>query len=74
MSGTKIPKQINVAKLKQPDVCQELSDAFDNMHFDGTWENFKEQVCRTGLNILGKEVKKHRKWFDENDENICKLR
>jgi hypothetical protein len=73
MEGVKVPKRINVSKLNQPDVCKILCDTFENLHFDGSWENFKNQVYTTGVEVLGLNQKKHRDWFDENDVAIKQL-
>ena len=73
MEGVKVPKRINVTKLNQPDVCQQLPDTLDHLKFDGTWENFKDQVYSTGVEVLGMNQRKHRDWFDENDVEINQL-
>ena len=73
MEGVKVPKRINVSKLNRPDVCQQLSDTFDHLSFDGTWENFKGQVYSIGVEVLGLNQRKHRDWFDENDAEIGQL-
>ena len=52
MEGAKVPKRINVTKLNQPDICQHLSDTLDHLNIDGTWENFKDQVYSTGVEVL----------------------
>ena len=60
MEGVKVLKRINVSKLNQRDVCRNLCDTFENLNFDGTSENFKNQVYATGVEVLGLNQKKHR--------------
>ena len=45
----------------------------DNVIFDGTWENFKEQVYSVGVEVLGYKGKNHKDWFDDNDAAIKQL-
>ena len=53
LEGVKVPKRINVAKLKSPDIRRAMTAKLDCLDFDGTWENFKDQVYSTGLEELG---------------------
>ena len=62
-----------MSKLNQHDVCRKLCDTFENLNFDGTWENFRNQVYATGVEVLGLNQKKHKNWFDENDDAIKQL-
>lgn len=66
MSGVKVPKCIDVSKLKLPDGHETLIEKLDRLVFDGTWENFKDQVYSVGAKVLGFRVKNHKVWFDEN--------
>lgn len=54
MARIKIPKCMNVKKMKQLGVHQQLSDALNKTNFDGSWDNFKDQVHITGTDILTK--------------------
>ena len=60
------PKRINVAKLAQPGLSEDLREKLDSLVFDDSWESFREQVYNTGVQILGFRMKRHRDWFDEN--------
>ena len=71
--GVKIPKSINVSKLKDPVIRETVSAKLDSLVFDGTWKNFKDQVYSTGLEELGLKQKQHKDWFDDNDTNINAL-
>ena len=73
MTGVRVPKRINVAKLEHPDTRETLSNAFDILRFDGLWGNFRKQVYSVGVDVLGLTRKQHRDWFDENDQNISQL-
>lgn len=39
-----VPKRINVARVSQSGMFQQLSDAFSNVTFSGSWGNFKDQA------------------------------
>ena len=73
ITGVQVPRHINVAKVDHPGTRKSLSEAFDSLHFDGLWANFKEQVHSVGVDILGLGHKKHRDWFDENDHENNQL-
>ena len=72
-TGVKVPKRIDVSKLQNKEVRETLSNTFDNIIFDGTWEHFKTQVYTVGVDVLGLKKSKHRDWFDENDAAITKI-
>ena len=72
-TGVKVPKRIDVSKLHNLEVCEALSNTFENTVFDGTWEQFKAQVYKVGVDVLGLKKTKHRDWFDDNDAAITKL-
>ena len=71
-TGVKIPKRIDVSKLQNEEVRETLRNTFDNIVFDGTWEQFKTQVYTVGVDVLGLKNSKHRDWFYENDAAITK--
>ena len=74
MNGLKAPTRIDVAKLAQPDIREAVSSKFADLNFDGTWENFRDQVYSLGVELLGfRKKKQHRDWFDDNDANIGQL-
>ena len=58
---------------KNEEVRETLRNTFDNIIFDGTWEQFKTQVYTVGVDVLGLKKSKHRDWVDENDAAITKL-
>ena len=73
MSDVKVPKPIDVAKLKDPDVKKELSDAFDSLSFDDcSWESFK-MVFNTGVDVLDLKKTKHGDWFNDISVEISSL-
>ena len=73
MSGVKVPKRINVGKLKQPVICETVREKLDSLDFDGSWENFKENVYEVGVEILGFKSRIHKDWFDDNNPAIDEL-
>ena len=72
-NGVKVPKRINVLRLKQKDTCKAFSDKMDTVIFDGTWDDFKNQVYQVGVDLLGYVEKHHSDWFDDNDNAIKEL-
>lgn len=73
MSGVKVPKRLDVSKLKCEAVRKSLQEKLNETHFDGTWEQFKTTVYDTGLAVVGTKENKHRDWFDENNVLINNL-
>ena len=74
-NGVKIPKRVNVSKLNNPipPIREQLSQAFDIVAFDGSWENFKSVSYTVSTDILGFKQKQHKDWFDNNDPEIDRL-
>ena len=73
LEGVKVPKCIDVAKLKSQDIRRTVTAKLDCLYFDGTWENFKDQVYSTGLEELCLKQRHHKDWFNDNDANINAL-
>ena len=73
MAGVQVPKHIDVGKLKQPEIHRAVKEKLDTLEFDGTWEDFKDQVYSVGADLLGYRQRAHREWFDENDQHINSL-
>lgn len=78
----KTNKRLNVTKLEQHSVRQNLSEDLDsklsqlNLFSNGVeeaWAAFRDTVFNTALTHLGQNMRKHQDWFDENDEVIQKL-
>ena len=61
-NGVKVPKRIDVTKLKNPDVCKSLSEAYDSVEFDGTLEQFKSTAYKIVVDTLGLKKRRHRDW------------
>ena len=70
MGGVKVPKRIDVSKLKQTDICTTVTERLNELDYDGSWENFRDQVYSVGADVLGFKTRKHRDWFDENCTHI----
>ena len=73
-NGVKIPKRINVAKLKNPDIKSSLMAAFDQVDFTSLdWDGVRDVIYGKGVEILGLKSTKHRDWFDENADEVNSL-
>lgn len=42
-----------VSKLCDPNLCEDLENAFENPVFDCTWNQFRETIYNTSAQILG---------------------
>ena len=71
--GTKLPKRLNVAGLKNAAVKEKLVREMENISNENSWENFKVSVYSACERILGFRKRKNRDWFDENDVTIQSL-
>ena len=79
LQGKKLPKRLNVSKLKQDskrqafinDICSRL-DVMELRSDDKeeNWTVFRDTVHASAMDSLGPVSRKHRDWFDENDEEI----
>ena len=77
--GKKVPKRLDVSKLKQDskrqafinDICSRL-DAMELRSNDPeeNWTIFRDTVHSSTADSLGPVSRKHQDWFDENDEDI----
>ena len=73
-SGVKVPKRIDVSKLKSPAVKERLATAFNSLDLTNrSWDEFKEIVYAQGSEVLGLRTIKHRDWFDDNSAEINQL-
>ena len=73
-SGVKVPKRIDVSKLKSPAVKERLATAFNSLDLTNrSWDEFKEIVYAQGSEVLGLRTIKHRDWFDDNSAEITQL-
>ena len=73
MAGVRVPKRIDVSKLKDPVICMALNEKLSTVEFDDTWETFKDQVYTSVVEILSLKKSVHRDWFDDNDQEIKAL-
>ena len=77
--GKKVPKKLDVSKLKQDskrqafvnDLCSHL-DALEHSSEDVNkrWTVFRDTVHSSAMNSLGPVSCKHQDWFDENAKEI----
>ena len=77
--GKKVPKKLDVSKLKQDskrqafvnDLCSRL-DALEHSSedVDESWTVFRDTVRSSAMDSLGPVSCKHQDWFDENDKEI----
>lgn len=69
-------KKLDLEKLKVPAVCQAFQQTMDEvLAADDTveWSGFKHAVYNTAANVLGFRQKQHQDWFDDQDEEVCRL-
>ena len=71
--GTKLPKRLNIASLKNVAVKEKLGREMENIFCENSWKNFKVSVYSACERILGFRKRKSRDWFDENDVTIHSL-
>ena len=71
--GVSIPMRIDVSKLGDLQVRKDLENAFENVNFDGKWEQFKDTVYETSADVLGFRKRKHQDWFDDNSVEVDRL-
>ena len=73
MEGVKVPKRIDVSKLKDSHTLEIVNAALDSLPLDGSWDSYKECILATCSELLGFRQRKKKDWFDENDNDINKL-
>lgn len=80
--GIKVPKRLNISRLKLCNTEQVLSAAInsqlettylDTNDVEKCWATFKHLVYSTASETLGITARKHHDWFDENCEEIQSL-
>ena len=77
--GKKVPKRLDVSKLKQDsrrqafvnDICSRL-DSLEHCSedVDESWTVFRGTVHSSAMDSLGPVSREHQDWFDENDKEI----
>lgn len=60
-------------KAKATHYVPEALRRFSNVTFNFSWENFKDQIYASGMDILKLNEWKPRDWFDESDATIRQL-
>ena len=77
--GKKVPKKLDVSKLKQEnkrqafvnDLCSRLyALEHSSEDVDESWTDFRDTVHSSAMDSLGPVFRKHQDWFDENDKEI----
>ena len=80
--GKKANKRLNISKLEQNSVRDNLSEDLDSKlrlldldldRTDENWVALRDIVYNTALTHLGQNMRKHQDWFDDNNEEIQKL-
>jgi hypothetical protein len=51
--GVKVPKRIDVSKLHDSNVREDLQKALEDEQYDGTWDKFKTEVYNASVAVLG---------------------
>ena len=65
-----IPKWLNVARLKDELVKEQLVYEMEDKYCETTWDAFKTSVYEACEKVLGHCKRKHQDWFNENDNEI----
>lgn len=77
--GKKVPKRLEVSKLKQDskgqafihDICSKLDAMeFSSDNPEENWTVLRDSVHSSAMESIGPVSRKHQYWFDENDEEI----
>ena len=72
-------RKLDTNKLKSPEIThnfeERISAALEgvlpsNMSLSVAWATAAERLSRVAVDVLGYRKKKHRDWFDENDEEL----
>jgi len=71
--GVTVPKRLNIGRLKNDVVKQELVKEMEELECENTWDDFKTSVYGVCKKVLGHCKRKHQDWFDENDTEIQAL-
>ena len=70
------PVKLNTSKLRNTILVQEMDIALAQSSEDNKtpcWTSFQLVVYDTAKATLGKRDKKHKDWFDPNDQMLCDL-
>ena len=65
-----LPKRLNVSKLEDQGVKQELVERLNQLGEIESWDTFKDEMFNSAADILGFSQTKHQDWFDENNETV----
>ena len=70
--GKKVPKKLDVSKLKQDSKRQAVVDTLEHSSedVDESWTVFRDSIHSSAMDSLGPVSCKHQDWFDENDKEI----
>ena len=73
-NSVKVPRRIDVGKLKSEHTRADLVSAFNQVDFTNcNWDSLKDVLYQKGSEVLGLRRVKHRDWFEENSEEINSL-
>lgn len=81
--GTKAPKRLNIAKLKDDIVKQRLAVEMKNklpppitdadVDVDKEWAELRNTIYAVASEVVGPTTRRHKDWFDENNSRIQML-
>ena len=69
----KVPKRLNISKLADPNVKNNLMEQFNSLDKIVSWETFRDEMYANAANVLGFSKAVHQDWFDNNDAAIQHL-
>lgn len=70
---TRISKYIDISRLGDSPIWKGLQMEFEENEFDGTWDQFKTEVCKTNVEVHGLRKRKHQDQFNEYNHEINHL-
>ncbi|KAK6962189.1 hypothetical protein BgiMline_032273, partial [Biomphalaria glabrata] len=81
LQNGKHAKRLDVGKLTNPDIKQELISKLDseiktlhmNKDVENSWNKLKDSVYSLAGSVLSQPKRKHQNWFDENNVQIEQL-
>ena len=72
-NSIQLPKRLNISKLADPDIKNDLVESFNQLSAITYWESFRDDMFIRTANILGFSTTNHQDWFDDNDAAIQNL-
>ena len=73
-TGVKVPKRIDVSKLKDSVTREAFTSSCDALDLsECSWDDFKKLIFDNGSDVLGLKMTRQRDWFNDNSDEINAL-